>query len=62
MSVQKKSLIGSRPAEKKATTKPVRGTEAIGAAKTANVLAPRTFYKAALKPSFRFRTLKSTKR
>jgi hypothetical protein len=34
MSVQKRSLIGSRRAEKKATTQPVKGTEAIGEPKT----------------------------
>ena len=34
MSVQKRSLIGSRPAEKKSTTKPVKETEAIGGSKT----------------------------
>jgi hypothetical protein len=34
MSVQTKSLISSQPAEKKATTKPVKGTETIGESKT----------------------------
>jgi hypothetical protein len=33
MSIQKKSLIGSRPAETKATAQPVKGTETIGEAK-----------------------------
>jgi len=61
MSVQKRSLIGNRPAEKKATTKAVTGTEVIGAAKTANALAPRLYFKGAVKKVV-FRTLKSTKR
>lgn len=48
MSVQKKSLISSRPAENKPTTEPVRETAAIGASKglTANALK-RTVHKTA---------------
>jgi hypothetical protein len=41
MSVQTKSLISSQPAEKKATTKPVKGTEAIGESKTLTASALR---------------------
>jgi hypothetical protein len=43
MSIQKKSLIGSRPAEPKAKAQPVKGTETIGEAKaiTATSLARR---------------------
>jgi hypothetical protein len=33
MAIQKKSLIGSRPAEPKAKAQPVKGTETIGEAK-----------------------------
>ena len=49
MSVQKRSLIGSRPAQKKATTKPVKGNDAIGESKplTANALT-RSFMKQAV--------------
>jgi hypothetical protein len=43
MSVQKRSLIGSRPAKKKVTAQPVKRTEAIGEAKalTASALTQR---------------------
>jgi hypothetical protein len=65
MSVQKKSLISSRPTEKKATTKPVKET-ALGDSKGLTASALRWHplkYKAlgmqkALKPSFAHKAFK----
>jgi hypothetical protein len=49
MPVQTKSLISSKPSEKKDTTKPVNETGSIGQSKTltANALQMRSFKKAA---------------
>jgi len=62
MPVQTKSLISSRPAEKKDTTKPVE-TGAIGQSKvlTANALEMRSFKKAAKKATFSAHTLAKKK-
>jgi len=58
MSVQKRSLIGSRPAEKKSTTKPVKGTEAIGGSKT---LAANALRRKAVVHGFHLRAAKKHK-
>lgn len=62
MPVQTKSLISTRPAEKKDTNKPVE-TGAIGQSKTltANALQMRSFKKAAKKASFTARTMAKKK-
>lgn len=53
MSIQKKSLVGSRPAEKKGPVKPLK-TETIGEPKglTASALERRSFMKQAKKGNF----------
>jgi hypothetical protein len=59
MSVQKKSLINSRPTEKKASTKPVKETS-IGESKslTANALRPPTAFRSLKKASRRIDSFK----
>jgi hypothetical protein len=62
MSVQKKSLVSSQPAEKKVTAEPVKGTDAIGEPKslTANALRPPTAFRS-LKKSARATAMHSMK-
>jgi len=63
MPVQTKSLISSKPAEKKDTTKPVNETGAIGQSKTltANALQARSFKSANKRAGFTARTLAKKK-
>src|SRR5208282_1538067 len=63
MPVQTKSLISTRPAEKKDTTKPVE-TGAIGQSKTltANALQARTFMKSNKRAGAAFRALTLAKK